>query len=132
MQAITLPRIFSAGFPYAVLSSTPGKASPILRTVSKLIARPGIDPPCSHAIDGTHLAVLSRQAEVSVSPHSTSEIRLGMVFLALLAFTISAVVAASSELSGPQGSQSSPPTQNPVGLAISFLSPTEGTDFRLL
>ncbi|MGA9508221.1 MAG: hypothetical protein WBV55_06185 [Candidatus Sulfotelmatobacter sp.] len=29
----------SAGAPYAVLSSTPGKAEPILRTVSKLILR---------------------------------------------------------------------------------------------
>jgi hypothetical protein len=64
-----------------------------------------------------------------VSLRRTSEIRLGMVFLALLAFTISSVVAASSDLGGPQGSQSSPPTQNSVGLAISLLSPNEGTDF---
>ncbi len=34
---MSLPRTLSAGAPYAVLSSTPGNAKPIFRTVSKLI-----------------------------------------------------------------------------------------------
>ena len=35
--ARSFPCTLSAGFPYAVLASTSGRASPILRTVSKLI-----------------------------------------------------------------------------------------------
>src|SRR5947208_1607893 len=42
IPARSFPRTFSAGLPYAVLSSTPGKASPIFRTVSKSIALLGI------------------------------------------------------------------------------------------
>jgi hypothetical protein len=37
IHAMIFPRTLSAGDPYAVLSSTPGKASPISRTVSKVI-----------------------------------------------------------------------------------------------
>jgi hypothetical protein len=36
-HARSCPRSLSAGNPYAVLSSTPGNKSPILRTVSKSI-----------------------------------------------------------------------------------------------
>jgi hypothetical protein len=36
-HASSFPRILSAGAPYAVLSSAPGKAKPIFRTASKLI-----------------------------------------------------------------------------------------------
>ena len=41
-QASSFPWTLSAGDPYAVPSSTPGKASPIFRTVSKPIALLGI------------------------------------------------------------------------------------------
>ncbi|MGD0165625.1 MAG: hypothetical protein ABSB39_24505, partial [Candidatus Sulfotelmatobacter sp.] len=39
-HAMSLPRTLSAGAPYAVLSSTPGNAKPIVRTLSKLIGPP--------------------------------------------------------------------------------------------
>src|SRR6267142_1926862 len=39
---MSFPWTLSAGEPYAVLSSTPGKASPIIRTVSKSIVLLGI------------------------------------------------------------------------------------------
>ena len=37
---MSFPRTLSAGDPYAVLSSTPGNAKPIFRTLSKLIVLP--------------------------------------------------------------------------------------------
>src|SRR3954447_22549533 len=42
MQANSLPRIFNAGAPYMVLSSTSGSVSPIARTRSKVADRGGM------------------------------------------------------------------------------------------